>query len=176
MPAEKIIYIIGFMGCGKSTAGRKLADRLGYAFVDLDEEIERIQQKSIKDIFADSGEDFFRETETKALRNLAKGRNIVVAAGGGAPCFSDNMNYMLGTGLVIYLKMTPLQLRDRLSRETGKRPLLKGLDSSDLLGFIEKKLAEREPVYLKAELIADGFNPDIRSLVRSVEDRFSKTG
>ena len=167
--AGKVVYIIGFMGSGKSTAGKKLASLLGWNFIDLDKSIETSAGKSIADIFASEGEESFRKTEAHFLRNLPGSGNTVISTGGGTPCHGDNMNYMLQTGVAVYLKLTPEQLRSRLSVADGTRPLLKNLTPAELLSFIENKLDERTPFYEKATIICDGFNLDINNLITSIK-------
>lgn len=166
------VYITGFMGCGKTTAGKKLAEALSFSFIDLDLEIERKEQKAISEIFATSGEEYFRLAESEALRNLEIGTDTVVSTGGGTPCYRDNLLYMKQTGILIYLKMTPHQLKDRLGVMTGKRPLLKDLKESEMTGFIASKLREREPYYNQATIVVDGSDPDIRFLSNKVLSLF----
>jgi len=164
------VYIIGFMGSGKSTAGKKLASLLGWSFIDLDKRIEKQAGKTIPEIFSQQGEDYFRNVEAEVLKNLISQTNTVISTGGGTPCHGDNMDYMLETGLTLYLKLTPGQLKSRLSESTGKRPLIKDLDEDSLLGFIEEKLTLREKWYNRAEITVEGINLDIRllhSLVKS---------
>jgi shikimate kinase len=168
MPQFKRIYIIGFMGSGKSTAGKKLAAGLGWTFIDLDRKIEDIVGKTITEIFSDSGEEFFRELESEALRSIDIQRDSVISVGGGTPCFSNNMDFMNNTGIVIYLKMTPQQLKSRLSGEPDVRPLLKGLEENNLHQYIEKKLLEREKYYNQALMIINGINLNIKKLIDQV--------
>ncbi len=97
----RIAYLIGYMGCGKSTAGRKLASSLGWEFLDLDEFIEREKSQSIDEIFMLSGEKTFRQYESDILRNLDIKADTVISVGGGTPCFSENMEYMKATGKII---------------------------------------------------------------------------
>ncbi|MEI8225587.1 MAG: shikimate kinase, partial [Bacteroidota bacterium] len=158
------VYIIGFMGSGKSTAGKKLASLLGWSFIDLDKRIEEQAGKTIPEIFSQQGEDYFRNVEAEVLKNLMSQTNIVISTGGGTPCHGDNMDHMLETGLTLYLKLTPGQLKNRLSESTGKRPLIKDLDEDSLLSFIEEKLALREKWYNRAEITVEGINLDISLL------------
>lgn len=157
------IYIIGFMGSGKTTAGKKLASLLGWSFVDLDKEIEEYSGKTIPEIFSQNGEDHFRKVESSVLKNLENETNIVVSTGGGTPCNGDNMNYMLKTGLTIYLKLTPGQLKSRLVEAKADRPLIKDLNNNELLRFIEDKLSNREKWYNLAEITFNGIDLDINS-------------
>lgn len=165
------IFLIGFMGSGKSTMGRRLASYLKWSFVDLDEKIENSDGMSIPDIFSRKGESFFRESESKALRELQSESNIVISTGGGTPCFGNNMEFMLESGLTIYLKMTPSSLKRRLVRSSEGRPLLKDIDRRDLEGFIASKLAEREKWYSRAEIIADVSNTGLSYLLSLIKKR-----
>jgi shikimate kinase len=170
MPPPERIYIIGFMGCGKTTTGRKLAGRLGWEFVDLDREVERITGMRIPEIFETCGEEYFRKNEQEALKSLASLPHAVISTGGGAPCHSGNMDLMISSGITVYLKLTPARLRNRLIKSKNERPLLKGLDNDQLLLFIEKKLSEREKFYERAEIIIDGSDLDMDLLVSRISD------
>lgn len=164
------VYIIGFMGSGKTTTGRKLASMLDWSFTDLDRSIEEHTAMTIPEIFSQKGEPYFRVVEAEMLRKLQHYANIVISTGGGAPAYEDNMDYMLGTGLTLYLKLTPGQLKNRLAGSDGERPLIKNLTDKELLGYIEEKLQSREKWYSRAEIIVSGFDTDMKaicSLVRS---------
>ena len=167
------IYIIGFMGSGKSTAGKKLATLMGWTFVDLDKNIEEFAGKSIPEIFEQDGESSFRQIEAKILRNLNSLNHTVISTGGGTPCYNDNMEYMLGTGLTLYLKLTPGQLKSRLSKSKGERPLIKDLGSGELLSFIEKKLFDREKWYDRSDIIIEGIGLDVNMLLENVKSRLN---
>ena len=171
MVKSHIIYIIGFMGSGKTTAGKKLAALLGWSFIDLDKKIEEHTGKTIPEIFSQNGEDYFRTIETGLLKDLKSHTNSVISTGGGTPCYSDNMDHMLKTGLTLYLKMTPDQLKSRLSESKGERPLLKDLDQERLQSFIEEKLADREKWYSQSEITVEGINLDINKLRLLVKSR-----
>ena len=171
MTAVKRIYIIGFMGSGISTAGKKLAATLGWQFIDLDNEIELKAKQAIEDIFSSSGEDHFRELEAETLLNLKTRSDAVISAGGGTPCHGRNMDFMISTGIVVYLKMTPGQLKSRLKESTGGRPLINNLDKTELLKYITDKLSEREAYYLKASIIIDSINLDIKALSNMIKAR-----
>ncbi|MGB8491247.1 MAG: shikimate kinase [Bacteroidales bacterium] len=167
------IFLIGFMGSGKSTTAKKLASKLGWTFIDLDQKIEEKAGKRITQIFSGEGEDWFRRLESETLREAISAEHAVISTGGGTPCYSVNMDLMVSSGLTVYLKMTPEQLRNRLSHSTSTRPLLKGMKEDELLGFIERKLDEREKWYLKARIIADpsvGGMADLYSEVRKHVD------
>ncbi|HVN59053.1 MAG TPA: shikimate kinase [Bacteroidales bacterium] len=164
MADPKRIYFIGYMGSGKSTAGRKLASMLGWDFIDLDEIIEEKNGRTIEEIFLFSGEGEFRKIESNLLRNIACRNNTVISVGGGAPCFFGNMDFMNRTGRTIYLKMKPEDLSKRIRNDSKTRPLLKGLSGGELQKFIEMKLAEREYYYLQSGLVVDGNNLDLEEI------------
>lgn len=147
------IFLIGFMGSGKSHTGKQLAERLGLQFIDLDQWIENQQQRTIATIFETEGEAFFRQLEQQTLHDMARLKNVLLSTGGGTPCFFDNMNWMNQHGITIYLE-TPISiLVQRLLPERANRPLIKALESSELSDFIEKKLIERAPFYEQAQVI-----------------------
>jgi len=168
MPHNKKIYIIGFMGSGKTTAGRKVADTLGWSFIDLDSEIEKKESRSVNEIFAIHGEKYFRQLESVVLRNPAIKSETVISTGGGAPCHSENLDFMKQTGIVIYLRLTPGQLVSRLADDSAERPLLKGLGSAGLRGFVEEKLKERDIYYKQATITVDGIDLNMNALIKKI--------
>lgn len=147
------IFLIGFMGSGKTYWGQKWAHKYGVDFFDIDELIEATQHKSIVKLFEQYGEHYFREIETAVLQNLSTKTNCIVACGGGTACFNDNMQWMNENGLTVYLKATAQYLQSRVINEADKRPLIKNFSSNELLFFIEKKLKEREPFYNQSKII-----------------------
>lgn len=158
MISGRKIYIIGFMGCGKTTAGKKLAAALGWQYADLDNLIESDAGKKIHEIFEASGESGFRETETRILTGFNPDCDIVISTGGGTPCFNNNLEFMLKTGLTLYLKLSPGVLKSRLENSSTVRPLIRNIKKEDLEEYITLKLSEREKWYNKAELIVDAFS------------------
>jgi len=160
----RIVYIIGFMGSGKTTAGKKLAGKLGWAFIDLDKKIEEKAGKTISGIFSSESENAFRRIEAEVLRSMVNQTETVISTGGGTPCFGDNMDFMLETGITIYLKRTPAQLKKRLAESSGERPLIRDIPDDQLLYFIEKKLAQREKWYNKARIRIESLKINYTSL------------
>lgn len=141
------------MGSGKTHTGTKLAEKLGFLFLDLDLLIEAEAGMDIKQIFEASGENRFRELEREALHFTAELEDVVVSTGGGAPCFFDNMEWMNDHGTSVFLD-TPAQiLAERLLPERTHRPLLKPYDETTLPDFIQSKLEERMYFYRQAEII-----------------------
>lgn len=146
------IFLIGFMGVGKSHWGIRLAKALQYAFIDLDDSISRAAGgRSITEIFEQEGEEYFRRLESEQLTLLTSSPNhLVVACGGGAPCFLNNMDRMKKSGRVIWLQATPEELIPRLLEERAKRPLLKDLDAQQLEAYIIRKIGDRQLFYREA--------------------------
>jgi shikimate kinase len=163
------VYIIGFMGSGKSTAGKKLAASMKWSFIDLDRKIEEYAGKTIPRIFETEGEEYFRRIETDVLMGMEEARNIIISTGGGTPCHGENMDFMLRTGLTIYLKLTPEQLTSRLLDSSGERPLIKNIPDDQLMDFIERKLTQREKWYSLAKIIAEGNNLNISALQSAIK-------
>lgn len=164
------IFLIGFMGSGKSTFGRKLAKRLGYDFVDTDKRITEQYGMSINEIFERLGEKAFREGETRLLKELALKRNLVVSTGGGLPCHGDNMATINRHGLSVYLKCEPEDLYRRLLTRKEKRPLIRDLSDAELRSYIVKKLAERESFYMQARHVVRGPDVDLEKLLKLLGD------
>ena len=151
------IFLIGYMGSGKTTVGQLVAAKLGYNFIDMDTHIEGKLFKSVSQIFTELGEQHFRQLEQQSLHEIAEFDNVVIATGGGVPCFFDNIDYMNERGVTIYLKLSPLELAGRLeSSHANKRPLLAGKKGEDLLMFIKEGLAMREPFYSKSKYSVTG--------------------
>src|ERR1700743_1134093 len=153
-----LIFLIGFMGSGKTTLGRKLASRMGYEFIDLDHKLEQQVELSIAEYFSFFGEDAFRKLESEVLKKTLYPENVVISTGGGLPCYFDNMDWMKANGKVVYINLSPKTLADRLENGKEERPLLQDKHGDDLVLFIEQKLAEREKYYSQANIIADGLS------------------
>lgn len=149
------IILIGYMGAGKTTIGKTLAKRLNVPFYDLDWYIETRMRKRVKQIFDERGEEGFRIIEKNMLHEAAEFENVVLACGGGTPCFFDNMDYMVGQGDVVYLRGTPDVLFRHLKMGKGVRPLLLGKSDEELLEYIKENVQKREEFYTKANHIID---------------------
>jgi len=145
------IFLLGFMGSGKSYWGRRLSATLEMPFYDLDAYIVTQTGKSIPELFAEHGEAGFRKMEQAHLRSLMEQSASVVSTGGGTPCFFDNMEQMNRFGRTIYLQVPVEILAARLSKEMHRRPLLAGLNSEDLPDFIKNLLEKRAPFYELAQ-------------------------
>ncbi|NVM61805.1 shikimate kinase [Mucilaginibacter sp. SG538B] len=157
-------FIVGFMGCGKTTWSRKLAAKWGYAFIDLDHVLEAKAGMSIAEYFSSFGEDAFRKLESQVLKETEYAENTVVSTGGGLPCFFDNMDWMNANGKTLYIKLSPKTLADRLENSKTIRPVLQGKKGDELVEFITGKLAEREGFYLQASNIVEGIDMSVEKL------------
>ena len=149
------VYLIGYMGCGKTTIGKRLAKSLGWDVIDMDSRIESRYRKTIPDIFASEGEDSFRKKERFILEELSALENVVVSTGGGAPCFFDNIDVMNSSGLCVYIRMTPEALAARLKNAKANRPLLKDKTEEELTNFIKEQLEKRRAFYEQARYAID---------------------
>ena len=149
------IILIGYMGAGKTTVGRQLALALGLQFYDLDWYIEMRYHKKVSEIFAEHGEDYFRDLERRMLHEVAEFEDVVISCGGGTPCFYDNIQYMNQQAETVYLKLEPEVLCMHLKMGRTVRPLILGKTEDELLQYIRQSLAELEPFYKQAKHTLD---------------------
>lgn len=168
------IILIGYMGAGKTTLGKALAQELNLQFYDLDWYIEERYHKTIAQIFAERGENGFREIERNMLHETAEFENIVLSCGGGTPCFFDNMAYMNRQAKTVYLKATPEILTQHLRMSKTERPLLKGKNDEELIQYISTSLETRTPYYSRAHYTFDvtllDNSENIKDAVRSLKE------
>ena len=143
------------MGAGKTTVGKALSKAMGLQFYDLDWYIESRMRKTVAQIFAERGEEGFRQIERNMLHEVAEFEDVILSCGGGTPCFFDNMDYMNGQGETIYLKADPEVLYKHLLMGKTERPLLKNKTPEQLIDFIKEQLEKREPFYTKAKHVLD---------------------
>ena len=153
-----VLFLIGYMGCGKSTIARQIARRTGMRCIDTDSEVEQREGASIVDIFRYNDEEYFRRAERAVLEDIvAAGGDAVVATGGGLPVWGDNMEYMNRCGRTVYIRRTAEQIASRLSPYGRmKRPKLRGLDDDELVEYMRRGIAERREVYEQSMLTVDG--------------------
>ncbi len=151
----KTIFLVGFMGAGKSTIGKKLAKAIGYQLIDSDKEISNQEGISISQLFETKGEAYFRQKEKEFINQLVGSENCIIATGGGLPIFNNLMEELNQKGITVYLRIKPSTILLRLKEGQKKRPLIANLNEEQLESFITEKLVERESIYLKAHLIID---------------------
>jgi len=166
------IVLVGYMASGKSTVGQLLARQLGVEFIDLDDYIESNQKKTIKNIFSEKGEVFFRKLEHQMLAEvLEKEESIILSTGGGTPCYGTNMETILNqSDHSIYLDVNIPNLVKRISKEKENRPLVKNIPGEELPEFIGKHLFERRPYYLQAKHILDSNAADAETVVENIKE------
>lgn len=165
-----LVFLIGFMGSGKTTFGKKLANKLNAEFIDIDElVIKQHQVSGIKELVETKGMDFFRQAETDVLKSLIAD-NAVISTGGGIPCYFDNLDWMKSRGVVVFLKVDEGVIFSRLkTTDLKERPLLRDLDDAGLKQFIHEKLAERMPYYNQAQIVFNPVSQKIDELVEVVK-------
>ena len=150
------LYLIGYMATGKSTIGRKVAKRTELPFLDTDKMLEEAEGAECADIMTYAGEEYFRNAERRALEKTAEEGNAIISTGGGLPIWGDNHEWIAEHGVSVYLKRTPEQILSRLSPYgRQKRPKFRGKSDEELLQFMRTHLAEREPIYAKADIVID---------------------
>ncbi|TDE17434.1 shikimate kinase [Dyadobacter psychrotolerans] len=162
----KNIILVGMMSSGKSTLGKKLARYLGYRFVDLDKLIEHDQGMDIPSLFSQKGETYFREIESRILKQTIPNNRLVLASGGGTPCFYDNMDFIKNSGVSVFLDVPASELARRIENH-GKddRPILSGATSIE--AELTKKIEERRPYYAQADVTIEG-KTEVTELVEAI--------
>jgi shikimate kinase len=160
-----LIFLVGFMGSGKTTLGKKLANRLDVPFLDTDQEIERQENSSIENLFHEKGEAYFRSCEKKIIDTFPFSKDMVISLGGGLPCFSNLMETLNNKGITIYLKRSPKELLVRLEQAKTKRPLLRDKNKDELEKYIEYSLETREVYYEKSKIILDRDQQNVSSIL-----------
>jgi shikimate kinase len=163
------ISLIGYMGSGKSSVGRELANTLQIPFIDLDAYMEELNQLSISEIFSRFGEIKFRKLEKQALEEvLSLNQDFVLSVGGGTPSYYDNMDRIVLNTDSFYLRMSPIELKNRLIKEKKSRPLISRIQDEDLTEFIAKHLFERSQFYNKANTIVDVKEKSVKEIVTEI--------
>jgi shikimate kinase len=168
------IFLIGYMGAGKTTLGKAFAREMGLTFVDLDWYIEERFHKSIRQLFTERGEDGFRELEKRMLHEAAEFEDVVISTGGGTPCFLDNMEYMNTMGDTIFLDVDIKVLFRRLKVAKQQRPLLVQKTDEELMAFITENLQKRLPFYTKAKHEFNGEKLEDRHQIKESVERLKE--
>jgi shikimate kinase len=164
------IYLIGYMGSGKTKTAEALAKFLKYSSADTDKLVEERIGSSIENIFRTEGQEYFRDVEKDVLRQTALFDKIVISTGGGTPCYYDNMTWMKENGLTVYLEANAGLLFHRLATNKAARPLISELNDVDLMEQITGHLAVRIPVYRKADIIFNAADVDVKELAVRIKD------
>lgn len=167
MRPKKVIFLVGFMGAGKSSVGELLSLLLNVDFIDSDSSIEKNEGMSIDTIVKNYSWDYFREREAAWLTNLDPNKMIVCATGGGLPYFHDNMEKMLQVGTVIYLECSNDVLFERMTTQKTERPLLSQLSGDELKEFIAATMEDRSSYYSRANIIING-NDNVEAIAKQL--------
>lgn len=166
------IFLTGFMGSGKTTAGKKLAKLLKINFIDLDNYIEQKEKLSVQSLFENFGEPAFRKMEQVSLNELLKLKSkAVIALGGGTICYNDNLQKIKKIGLLIYIDLPPIALAQRLEKSKVKRPLLKNLKGEELVKFVTDKLEERKSYYVQSHITISGISLTPQLLQQKISEK-----
>lgn len=170
------VFLIGYMGCGKTTLGEALAREMGVAYVDLDEFIERQYGCSIIEIFDEMGEKRFREIEADALREVAVMKDVIVGCGGGTPCYGNNMELMNAAGLTVWLTTSPERITARLllPEQKCKRPKIVDLPDDEVLPLVKRELLARERYYCQAQWQFDSTDIETAATTRCSAQRLAQ--
>ncbi|HMM11319.1 MAG TPA: shikimate kinase [Bacteroidales bacterium] len=162
------VYLVGYMGAGKTTLSRRLSAQLGMEHADLDELFEARYKISIPDFFRKYDETLFRRLESHLLKETVLTDHIVYSTGGGTACYYDNMEWMNRHGLTVYLQMDPQSIVHRLSNAKKKRPLILSKTSDELLEFVREHLRARNIYYSQAKIIVKGESIDVDALAQQI--------
>jgi len=171
-----LIFILGYMGAGKTTLGQQLAQRLNYHFYDLDEMIEISTGYTIGGYFEKFGEGSFRQKEREILLDHMEDKQTVISVGGGTPCYADNMALMNKNGITVYIDTGIETIMSRLAGKIHERPLLKHIPPGQLLLFISEHLRIRQEFYLQAAFTINGDSIDLDNLVNAVRSLAGRKG
>ena len=162
------VYLVGYMGAGKTTLSRKLAAQLALKSADLDDIFESRYKISIPDFFRKYDEALFRRLESELLKETSGTDNIIYSTGGGTACFYDNMDWMNRHGITVYLQMDPVSIVHRLTHARKKRPLVKSKTGDELLEFVREHLRQRNIFYSQAKIIVRAESVDVASLANQI--------
>lgn len=163
------IFLIGFMGAGKTTLAKKLGSKLGYQWIDTDQEIEKKEGVKVSEIFEVRGEAYFRALEKQLIDGLIPSEKMIVATGGGLPCFNNLMETLNQLGTTIYLERTPKELFQRVKQATNSRPLIAHKSDEELLEYIESTMGKRREIYLQSNIIADRFSQTPEKIIALIQ-------
>lgn len=168
------IYLVGYMGAGKTTAARCLAQRLGWEVADTDDLFEAKYKISVCDFFNKYDEPLYRKLESEVLKETEKLENVVISTGGGTACYFDNMDWMNQHGLTVFLRISQKAVVDRLIHAKRKRPLAEGKSEEELAAFVEQHYTRRLPFYEQARITVKAEDLDLDGLMKQIEElRFS---
>ena len=164
------IYIVGYMGAGKTTAAKRIASRLGWDVADTDAMFEEKYRISVHDFFDKYDEPLFRKLESQVLKSTENMEHTVVSTGGGLACFFDNMEWMNAHGLTVFMRISPEAAADRILHSKRKRPLTENKTEAELADYIRQHYAERLPYYEQARVTVKAEDLDLENLIKTIEN------
>lgn len=162
------VYIVGYMGAGKTTAARRLAQRLGWGVADTDALFEEKYKISVNDFFNKYDEPLYRKLESEVLKSTESLENVVVSTGGGTACYFDNMEWMNQHGLTVFLRISPQAAVDRVIHSRHKRPLVEGKTEEELTEFVQRHYTSRLPYYEQAQITVKAEDLDLENLIEMI--------
>ena len=168
------LYIVGYMGAGKTTAARRLANHLGWEVVDTDAMFEEKYKISVCDFFNKYDEPLYRKLESEVLKSSADLENVVISTGGGTACYFDNMEWMNQQGLTVFLRISQKAVVDRLLHAKRKRPLAEGKTEAELTEFVNEHYTARLPFYEQAKITVKAEDLDLENLIQLFENEKDK--
>ena len=165
------IYLVGYMGAGKTTAAKRLANRLGWEVVDTDALFEEKYRISVDDFFQKYDEPLYRKLESEILKSTESLEHTVISTGGGTACYFDNMDWMNQHGLTVFLSISPKAAVDRVIHSRHKRPLARGKTEAELMEFVSQHYAARMPFYERAQITVKSEDFDLEGLMLLIENQ-----
>ena len=164
------IYLVGYMGAGKTTAAKRIAHRLGWDVADTDALFEEKYRISVDDFFQKYDEPLYRKLESEILKGTENLENTVISTGGGTACYFDNMEWMNQNGLTVFMRISPEAVVDRVLHSHHKRPLARGKSEVELMEFVRQHYASRMPFYEQAQITVKSENFDLDGLIKQIEN------
>ena len=164
------IYIVGYMGAGKTTAAKRLAHRLGWEVADTDALFEEKYRISIDDFFQKYDEPLYRKLESEILKSTESLDKVVISTGGGTACYFDNMDWMNQHGLTVFMRISPAAAVDRVLHSRHKRPLARGKTEAELMEFVSQHYAARMPFYERAQITVKSEDFDLEGLIELIRN------
>ena len=168
------IYLVGYMGAGKTTAAKRIANRLGWEVADTDDLFEAKYRISVCDFFNKYDEQLYRKLESEVLKATESFENVVISTGGGTACYFDNMEWMNLHGLTVFLRISEKAVVDRLLHAKRKRPLSTGKTEAELTEFVNRHYTSRLPFYEQAQITVKSENLDLENLLKLIENEKDK--
>ena len=164
------IYLVGYMGAGKTTTARRLAHQLGWEVADTDALFEEKYKISVNDFFNKYDEPLYRKLESAVLKETENLENVVVATGGGTACYFDNMDWMNSHGLMVFMRISPQAAVDRVIHSRHKRPLAIGKTEEELTEFVAQHYTSRMPFYEQARITIKSEDLDLENLTKTIKE------